>query len=318
MTYMINRRSFVTMLTIIVTMLSLVTSFLVIFPGKANATDSFNDFFKDKDVLKYVQPEPPIQNSGVNFSRTANAIHSFNDFFKDKGIVVQQEPPIQNSGVKILRSTISSQMGTLTEQGELQNNLNHTIQNVGIVYTFYDFQNKVVAAASTAPSTNVKINVLRPGEKTPFSITFSDPFQIFKSERVKVSISWQKAPVTLPAYLNVRLGDNYTGQVGGQYHLLGEVTNQGDGNATLVRIAGAFYNDKKQVVATADTSTMPPTLGPHQTAPFDLALPPPADANITSVSINAQSQEYSMINNKVWSNNHFIGQVLDQTTKDYS
>lgn len=318
MTCMMKRRSFTSILAVIVTMLSLVTSFLVIFPGKANATDSFNDFFKDKDVLKYVQPEPPIQNSGVNFSRTANTIQSFNDFFKDKGIVVQQEPPIQNSGVKILRSTISSQMGTLIEQGELQNNLNHTIQNVGIVYTFYDFQNKVVAAASTAPSTNVKINVLRPGEKTPFSITFSDPFQIFKSEKVKVSISWQKAPVTLPAYLNVRLGDNYTGQVGGQYHLLGEVTNQGDGNATLVRIAGAFYNDKKQVVATADTSTMPPTLAPHQTAPFDLALPPPADANITSVSINAQSQEYSMINKKVWSNTHFLGQALDQTTKGYS
>jgi hypothetical protein len=318
MTYMINRRSFTAMVTVIATILSLMTSFLVISSGKAKAFDSFNDFFKDKDVLKYVQPEPPIQNNGVNFSRTASAIHSFNDFFKDKGIVVQQEPPIQDSGVKILRSTISSQLGTLTEVGELQNNLNHTIQNVGIVYTFYDFQNKVVAAASTAPSTNVKINVLRPGEKTPFSITFTDPFQIFKSEKVKVSISWQKAPVTLPAYLSVRLGDNYTGQVGGQYHLVGEVTNQGDGNATLVRIAGAFYNDKKQVVAIADTSTMPPTLAPHQTAPFDLALPPPANANITSVSINAQSQEYSMINKKVWSNTHFIGQVLDQTTKDYS
>jgi hypothetical protein len=268
------------MLTAIVTILSLVNSFLVIFP------------------------------------RTANALDSFNDFFKDKGIAVQQEPPIQDSGVKIHRSTVSSQLGSLTEVGELQNNLNYTIQNVGIVYTFYDFQNKVVAAASTAPSTNVKINVLRPGETTPFSITFSDPFQIYKSEKVKVSISWQKAPVTLPAYLNVRIGDNYTGQVGGQYHLLGEVTNRGDGNATLVRIAAAFYNDKKQVVSTADTSTMPPTLAPYQTAPFDLSLSPPADANITSASINAQSQEYATINNKV-SNANFIGQVTGQAIKDH-
>ena len=65
--------------------------------------------------------------------------------------------------------------------------------------------------------------------------------------------------------------NSFTDSIGG-YHVVGEVQNNGPGNANFVQVSGTFYDANNQVVGTQFTYTNPSDIGPGEKAPFDLIL----------------------------------------------
>ena len=80
------------------------------------------------------------------------------------------------------------------------------------------------------------------------------------------------------------------------YHLLGEITNQGNNTASFVKVYAIFFDGNHKIVDAVDTFTSPSSLQVGQTAPFDLQSLSPNVKQIKFASINAQSNEYSLIN----------------------
>jgi hypothetical protein len=85
----------------------------------------------------------------------------------------------------------------------------------------------------------------------------------------------------------------------GDFHIVGEVANEGSGKATFVKLSGAFYNSSNSVIAADFTYTDPQDLEPGQTAPFEIIVNAPTANKITSASLNVGSNQYSSINSQV-------------------
>jgi hypothetical protein len=107
----------------------------------------------------------------------------------------------------------------------------------------YDKGGKVVGTDFTYSD----IDVLRPAEKSPFNIILTDVGQSQKVSSYKLYASGEKTQ-SLPAALKLNVGDSHLDSVG-FYHVVGEVTNQGNQKATYVKVSGAFYNSSNVVVA---------------------------------------------------------------------
>jgi hypothetical protein len=60
-------------------------------------------------------------------------------------------------------------------------------------------------------------------------------------------------------------------------------------------MSGAFYNSSKAVIAADFTFTDPKDFEPGQTAPFEIIVIAPTANEITSASLNVDSQQYSSI-----------------------
>jgi hypothetical protein len=176
---------------------------------------------------------------------------------------------------------------------------------VKIVSTFYDNTRKVVGTDFTY--TNV--DILRPAEKSSFEIILNDAAQSQKVDSYKLSVSGDKTQA-LPASLKLSVGDSHLDDIG-YYHIVGKVTNQGSGIATFVKVSGAFYNSSNTVVAADFTYTDPQDLDSGQTAPFEIIVNAPTANEITSASLNVDSNQYSSINSQVV-------QVLLQNVKSSS
>jgi hypothetical protein len=137
---------------------------------------------------------------------------------------------------------------------------------VKIVATLYDKGGKVVGTDFTYSD----IDVLRPAEKSPFEIILTDLGQSQKVSSYKLYASGEKTE-SLPASIKLNVGDSHLDTIGA-YHVIGEITNQGNQKATYVKVSGAFYNSSNVVVAADFTYTDPKDLEPGQTAPFEIIL----------------------------------------------
>jgi hypothetical protein len=109
----------------------------------------------------------------------------------------------------------------------------------------------------------------------------------------KLSASGDKTQA-LPASLKLSAGDSHLDDIGA-YHIVGEVTNQGNQKATFVKVSGAFYNSSNAVVAADFTFTDPQDLKSGQAAPFEIIVNTPTANEITSASLNVGSNQYSSV-----------------------
>ena len=89
----------------------------------------------------------------------------------------------------------------------------------------------------------------------------------------KLSVSGDKTQ-PLPASLKLNVGDSHMDEIGA-YHLVGEITNQGNEKAIFVEESGEFYNSSNAVVAADFTFTDPQDLEKGQTTPFEIILSVP-------------------------------------------
>ncbi|MGB7955376.1 MAG: FxLYD domain-containing protein [Candidatus Nitrosopolaris sp.] len=132
-----------------------------------------------------------------------------------------------------------------------------------------------------------------------------------------LSASYQQAYTSKPAALALNVGRSNLDVINA-YHLLGEVTNQGNNTATFAKVSGVFFDANHKVIDVVDTYTSPSDLQPRQKAPFDLQSLSPNARDIKFASINIQSNEYSLINNQPLisaNNNALLGNgTLPSTT----
>jgi hypothetical protein len=135
------------------------------------------------------------------------------------------------------------------------------------------------------------VDVLRPAEKSSFEIILTDAAQSQKIDSYKLTASGDKTDA-LPASLKLSVGDSHLDDIG-YYHVVDEVTNQGNEEATFVKVSGAFYNSSNTVVAADFTFTDPKDLDPGQTAPFEIIVNAPTANEIDSASLNVDSKQYS-------------------------
>jgi hypothetical protein len=187
-------------------------------------------------------------------------------------------------------SSFTDDIGYYHIVGEVKNNSPTDSMNyVKIVSTLYDNAGKVVGTDFTYTS----VDVLRPAEKSSFEIILTDTTQSQKVDSYKLSASGDKTEA-LPAALKLSIGDSHLDDIG-YYHIVGEVTNQGSQKATFVKVSGAFYNSSNTVVAADFTYTDPKDLESGQTAPFEIIVNAPTANDITSASLNIDSNQYSSI-----------------------
>jgi hypothetical protein len=196
------------------------------------------------------------------------------------------------SWISILSSSsFTDDLGDYHVVGEVKNNSPRDSMNyVKIVSTFYDNTGKVVGTDFTY--TNV--DVLRPAEKSSFEIILNDAVQSQEVDSYKLSASGDKTEA-LPAALKLSVGESRLDDAGA-YHIVGEVTNQGNGKATYVKVSGSFYNSSNTVVAADFTYTDPDNLEPGQAAPFEIIVNSPTASDITAASLNVNSNQYSSVN----------------------
>ena len=162
------------------------------------------------------------------------------------------------SGISILSSSsFTDDIGYYHIVGEVKNNSPADSMNyVKIIATLYDITGKVVGTDFTYAN----VDVLRPAEKSSFEIILTDVGQSQKVSSYKLYASGDKTQA-LPASLKMSVGDSHLDDIG-DLHIVGEVTNQGNGKATFVKVSGAFYDSANMVVAADFTYTDPENLEP--------------------------------------------------------
>ena len=207
----------------------------------------------------------------------------------------QTNTPGSAGGISVLSSSsFRDDTGAYHIVGEVKNNSpTDSLNYVKIVATLYDKTGKVVGTDFTYTD----IEVLRPAEKSPFKIILIDLRQSQKVSSYKLYATGEKTQ-SLPAALKLNVGDSHVDSIG-FYHVVGEVTNQGNQKATYVKVSGAFYNSSNTVVAADFTYTDPKDLEPGQTAPFEIIVTHASTAGkITSALVNVGSTQYSSISSQ--------------------
>jgi hypothetical protein len=196
-----------------------------------------------------------------------------------------------NTGISILsQASYVDSIGHFHVVGEVQNNAPESMKFVEITATFYDAAGKVVGTGSGYTD----MDILLPAQTSPFEILLTDEQQSQKIDNYKLSVSGDETFESKPANLKLNVGDSFTDSIN-NYHVVGEVTNQGDQVTKFVKVAGAFYNDQNQLVAVGSSYTDPSDLSPATTAPFEILVTTPNVDQIMSARLNVQSEDYSMI-----------------------
>lgn len=207
---------------------------------------------------------------------------------------VQENVDNDNSNVKLLSSTrYNDSIDYLHVIGEVQNTSPDAQKYIKVTATFYDSTNRIVGTGFTFTD----VDVLRPGEKSPFDVILDNKAQSEKVQNYRLVVSSDNTEPK-PANLKLTIGDNYYDDIG-YVHVLGEVTNQGTEITRYAKVSGSFYNEQNQIVATDFTFTEPSDLMPGQSAPFDTVISDHASTatygRMSSGSLNVQSSDYAMI-----------------------
>jgi hypothetical protein len=205
------------------------------------------------------------------------------------------QKPCQSILFSVLSQTAyMDSLGFFHVVGEVANTSNQTVRFVRITASIYDPSHVIIGTGSAYSD----IDTLGPGERSAFNLLSSDLSHAVQLGTYQLSTSSQPAfGEQKPAFLRLTVGRAYYS--GSAYHVIGEVTNEGNSAANFVKVSGAFYDYNHQVIG--EGFAYPPnyiaSISPGQTAPFDIMVQSVPNQQIVYGSYYAQSNEYSMINN---------------------
>jgi hypothetical protein len=150
-----------------------------------------------------------------------------------------------NNAISVLSQTAyMDSVGYFHIVGEVANISNETVRSIQITASIYDPSHVIIGTGSTYTD----VDTLGPGEKSAFYLTSNDLSQVGQIGTYQLSISSQPAfGEQKPAFLRLTIGRAYIDAIN-TYHLIGQVTNEGDRPATLVEVSGAFYDYNHQVI----------------------------------------------------------------------
>jgi hypothetical protein len=203
----------------------------------------------------------------------------------------QSQPRNGKRNIQLISSSsYKDSIGSLHVIGEIQNTSPDPREYVKIVSTLHDPSGSILDTSFTYS----EVEVLRPGENSPFDVIFGNEQQVQMSHRYEISSITSDISQAKPVNLKLNFGNSYYDSIGSA-HIIGEVTNNGPGISHFTKISGTFYDDQNKTVATGFTYTDPKDLESGQSAPFDMIISDDTSANIASGSLNVQSSEFAMI-----------------------
>ena len=140
--------------------------------------------------------------------------------------------------------------------GEVANMSNQTENSVLITASVYDRSHVIMGTASAYSD----IGTLGPGERSAFHLLLTGVGQAGPIGTCQLSVSSQPAfGDQKPALLQLTVGRAYADSLN-NYHVVGEVTNEGNDTANFVDVSAAFYNYNHQVIGegTGYITAIPP------------------------------------------------------------
>lgn len=223
--------------------------------------------------------------------------------YSEQGRQQQQQPYVAttsssgNGNVSILSSSqIRSEFGSTYIVGEVRNDLSDVVQFVQIVGRFYDSNGLLI----DTDFTYTDLDLLRPGEKSPFRLIISDESVAQRIDNYTLAVNWDTVfadPAALAAatVLTIQEGEHRMND-NGWYEIVGEVVNGGTDDTEFVKVVATFYDETGRVIDTDFTYADPTDVPAGQSAPFELIVTDEdISDDIESVKLSAQSQDYFAI-----------------------
>lgn len=159
-------------------------------------------------------------------------------------------------------NSFTDEFNTLNIVGEVRNDSNLDVGQTDIAITFYDATGAVVGTASG----ETMLEVIPPGEVSPFLITLSHPLGM-----VSYSVRAVARPVTpkLSPQLSVVEVKRYEDEAG-FFHVKGVVANTGSVMAKRAKVVAVIYGRGGGVINVGFTYLSPPTLAPGERAGYEV------------------------------------------------
>ncbi|APH39485.1 hypothetical protein BHR79_08330 [Methanohalophilus halophilus] len=178
-----------------------------------------------------------------------------------RGSEIEYQEPLHEP--EILSSSSYIEYDDFHLVGEVQNNLDQNIEYVKIVGTFYNEQNEVIGMDYTYTD----IDILKPGQKSPFELnTYPDSF-IPDSYKLQLSYSTTSSE----PYENVIIKSHTSDNDGDYFEVVGEVQNDGEETVEYVKIIGTFYNEDDIVIGKDYSYSTLDIITSGDTSPFELS-----------------------------------------------
>lgn len=152
--------------------------------------------------------------------------------------------------------------GVLRLVGELRSDLASNAGLVQVVGTFYDANGRVWRASQTY----TLLNVLRPGQRSPFVLTANGAGQIARSTLLVRAFANVAAPRGDLAVLN-----SSAAVQGDALVITGQVRNTGTTPASNVQVVASLYDAGGQIVEAGASTSI--SLAAGATAPFQITIP---------------------------------------------
>jgi hypothetical protein len=226
-----------------------------------------------------------------------------------------------SDSVDIKRAAIDTQgvvttvddQGNLHITGELINNGSDPVEIHGVAAATFDKDGKMF----TADYSSVLIHYLAPGVSGPFRITMYGPkdgtdvldtYQLYMdaetADKQTFLIDAEKDLSELKDYV-----DNY-----GQFHLVGELTNNGDKNIG-VRLVATIYDKDNNILDASEVDTAISAVKPGETIPYEFNYWGPLDSKKGLFDDKADRFTVQVDPTWTWTTDT---ELLDLTTKDDS
>jgi hypothetical protein len=204
----------------------------------------------------------------------------------------------ENMPTPIFNSTLSedaeprpdilySALNKNTIVGEVLNNFSYPIELVRITATVYDKNGIIVATGDKY----VNDYLIKPGNRSGFDIFLDETLP--SKTKYTLTTSFEKSEGDKPEALQLGIGKN--SKSSNTFRVLGEVMNQGKGDANAVKVSAIFYDEKHKVIDTDYVFTNPDIISPNKKAPFEFSFYVDNPEKIKSMAFNVQSDEYSLI-----------------------
>jgi hypothetical protein len=202
--------------------------------------------------------------------------------------------PVQASGqVSILNNqSLIDQFGTYHVLGEVENVGDAPVSSVNITAAGYDITNTVSATSSTLAD----LEVLLPGEKSPFDVILVYGYDLF-GQVYNYSLSFTySAANSIPRQLEIVSNSSSIDISSGFLYVTGNITNLGPGTATHARVIATFYDSEGYVVWVDEAYSQPHDIMPAGNASFTLVLPDNTVVpSAVGYGLTAESDQYAMI-----------------------
>lgn len=208
------------------------------------------------------------------------------------GLIVVSKPVQALGDVRIVsHSSFYSILNTLYVVGEVENTGDMATKFTKVTATFYNSLNQVIAMEYGYAS----LDILLPGRKSPFSVMLHEWDGSLNVHNYTLSVSWDNYAAGKALGLEILSSSNYTDEYG-NFHVTGEIENQGTLEARYAKAFVTFYDSDGVVVGEDSDFTDPTHIPPSEKGAFDVELIYDQQVmKVASYSLSAESLEYGLI-----------------------